>query len=351
MVLRCFLCKTTYNKNEKDVQMHKVPRKEHIMKLWLSVLNIEQINPNARLCSKHFTRDDFMTSVVAERKYLKPDAIPSMNLQNEDEKDTGCNSNKEESIQDTQHCNMKRTPLKRSLSMEQSAEEEVPLKIIRTINDIDMKKVSQSPLERKYLKPDAIPSMNLQNKDEKDTGCNSSKEESIQNTQHCNVKRTPLKRSLSMEQSAEEEVPLKNIRTINDIDIKKVSQSPLEAEACLEVLIEELHEKRKEVKHLRNKVGKLQKTVKDLRSLMKTLKDNKLITSTARNTLKSIESPALVAVVQKVLSGKHRFNAFPSELKTFATTLHFYSPKAYQYCYLQCNFPQSYKYHRYLYVY
>ncbi|XP_071556366.1 uncharacterized protein [Temnothorax nylanderi] len=209
-----------------------------------------------------------------------------MNLQNEDEKDTGCNSNKEESIQDTQHCNMKRTPLKRSLSMEQSAEEEVPLKIIRTINDIDMKKVSQSPLERKYLKPDAIPSMNLQNKDEKDTGCNSSKEESIQNTQHCNMKRTPLKRSLSMEQSAEEEVPLKNIRTINDIDIKKVSQSPLEAEACLEVLIEELHEKRKEVKHLRNKVGKLQKTVKDLRSLMKTLKDNKLITSTARNTLK-----------------------------------------------------------------
>lgn len=46
-----------------------------------------------------------------------------------------------------------------------------------------------------------------------------------------------------MEQSAEEEVPLKNIRTIKDIDIKKVSQSPLEAGVCLEVLIEELQEK------------------------------------------------------------------------------------------------------------
>lgn len=92
-------------------------------------------------------------------------------------------------------------------------------------------------------------------------------------------------RSLSTEQ-LEEEVPLKNIRTITDIDIKMVSQSPLEAEACLEILIEELHEKRKIVKHFRDKISKLQKTVKDLRSLIKTLKDNKLITSTARDTLK-----------------------------------------------------------------
>lgn len=44
-----------------------------------------------------------------------------------------------------------------------------------------------------------------------------------------------------------------------------------------------------------------------------------------------IEFPALVAIVQKILSGKHRFNAFPPELKTFATTLHFYSPKAYDF--------------------
>lgn len=35
--------------------------------------------------------------------------------------------------------------------------------------------------------------------------------------------------------------------------------------------------------------------------------------------------------VQKVLSHKHKFNAFPPELKTFAATLHFYSPKAYDF--------------------
>lgn len=92
-------------------------------------------------------------------------------------------------------------------------------------------------------------------------------------------------RSLSTEHSAEEE-PLKNIKRITDIDIKKISQSPLEAEVCLEVLIGELHEKQKKVKHFRDKVGKLQKTVKNLRSLIKTLKDNKLITSTARDILK-----------------------------------------------------------------
>lgn len=84
------------------------------MKLWLSVLNIEQINPSARLCSKHFTEEDFMISVVGERRYLKPDAVPSMNLQ-KDEKNTECSSSKEENIQNTQNCNvhMKRTSLKR----------------------------------------------------------------------------------------------------------------------------------------------------------------------------------------------------------------------------------------------
>jgi len=65
-------------------------------------------------------------------------------------------------------------------------------------------------------------------------------------------------RSLSIEQSSKE-VSLKNIQTISDIDVKKVSQSPLEAEVCLKVLIEKLHEKRKKVKRFRDKVYKLQK--------------------------------------------------------------------------------------------
>ncbi|XP_025267838.1 uncharacterized protein LOC105248068 [Camponotus floridanus] len=192
-----------------------------------------------------------------------------MNLQKEE--NAGCSS-KEESIQNAQHC-MKHASLKRSLSMEQSSKE-VPIKNIKTIADVDVKKVSQSSLEAEVCLEVLI--------EEENAGC-SSKEESIQNTQHC-VKHTSLKRSLSMEQSSEE-VPIKNIKTIADIDVKKISQSPLEAEICLEVLIEELQEKRKEVKCFRDKVYKLQKTVTDLRSLIKTLKD-KLITNTVRNTLK-----------------------------------------------------------------
>jgi len=82
------------------------------MKLWLSALNMEQINLNARLCSKHFTEEDFMISVVAEKKYLKPDAVPSINLQ-KNEKNTDYSSSKQESIQNMQHCNTKRISLER----------------------------------------------------------------------------------------------------------------------------------------------------------------------------------------------------------------------------------------------
>lgn len=46
---------------------------------------------------------------------------------------------------------------------------------------------------------------------------------------------------------------------------------------------------------------------------------------------RQIESLALVTIVQKILLSKHIFNAFPAELQTFVTTLHFYSPKAYDF--------------------
>ncbi|EZA62940.1 hypothetical protein X777_15532, partial [Ooceraea biroi] len=90
----------------------RVPRKDNIMKLWLSVLNMEHINQNAKLCSKHFTEQDFNISVVGEKKYLKPDAVPSRNLW-KDEKNIDCNNSNEESIQNIQHYNIKHTSLKR----------------------------------------------------------------------------------------------------------------------------------------------------------------------------------------------------------------------------------------------
>lgn len=54
------------------------------MKLLLSTLNIERINRNARICSKHFTEQDFMINLVGERKYLNSNAVPSINLQKEE---------------------------------------------------------------------------------------------------------------------------------------------------------------------------------------------------------------------------------------------------------------------------
>ncbi|XP_011873627.1 PREDICTED: uncharacterized protein LOC105565225 [Vollenhovia emeryi] len=265
MVVRCLLCKTTYQK-ERDIQMHKVPKKKEIMKVWLSILNMEQINPNAKLCSKHFTEEDFTISVTGGRKYLKPNAIPSLNLYPKTKKVTGCSSSgiKGKNVQDTY--DISHTSLKRSLSMEQLLEE-VPVTNIKIIYDTDSQQVSQLPLET-----EALLHLNSPLKAEEITDCSSSKEQSIQNTQHCNVTHASLKRSLSMEHSLEE-VPLKNLITIYDIDVKKVSQSPLEAEACLEVLFEELHAKKKEVKFLNNKICKLQKTVKDLSSLIDTLQD------------------------------------------------------------------------------
>ena len=64
------------------------------------------------MCSKHFNEQDFTKSIVGERKYIKSDAVPSINLQINGET-TDRSSSKEESIESTQYCNKEHTYLKR----------------------------------------------------------------------------------------------------------------------------------------------------------------------------------------------------------------------------------------------
>lgn len=42
-------------------------------------------------------------------------------------------------------------------------------------------------------------------------------------------------------------------------------------------------------------------------------------------------SPVVKLIVQKILSQHHKFAKCPPELQSFAVSLHFYSPKAYEY--------------------
>jgi len=41
-------------------------------------------------------------------------------------------------------------------------------------------------------------------------------------------------------------------------------------------------------------------------------------------------TPVVKSIVQQLLS-QHTFNNYPPEIQNFATSLHFYSPKAYEY--------------------
>ncbi|KMQ82281.1 thap domain-containing protein 9-like protein, partial [Lasius niger] len=78
------------------------------------------------------------------------------------------------------------------------------------------------------------------------------------------------------------------------------------------------------------KCRRLEKKVVSLTLLMKHLQDQKLLSEDAAELLENTVSETERQIIKRHLKGKKR-GAFPSELKTFAVTLQFYSTKAYEY--------------------
>ncbi|KAL1505966.1 hypothetical protein ABEB36_005409 [Hypothenemus hampei] len=80
MALSCYLCKRKRQKG--NITLHQFPKNICVRKAWATFckLNTERDNlNNLRLCSSHFTNNDFKTSEAeGKKRYLKHDAMPSI---------------------------------------------------------------------------------------------------------------------------------------------------------------------------------------------------------------------------------------------------------------------------------
>lgn len=77
----CVSCK---HHMSKDVSLFGFPRADELLERWLHVLGTERkITGSSRICSRHFKEDDFRYSLVGGKRYLKPQAIPSLYLHGE----------------------------------------------------------------------------------------------------------------------------------------------------------------------------------------------------------------------------------------------------------------------------
>ncbi|KAG8174446.1 hypothetical protein JTE90_027101 [Oedothorax gibbosus] len=111
-------------------------------------------------------------------------------------------------------------------------------------------------------------------------------------------------------------------------------QLPTEGEAFYkrkaEALSAEVEVKNKKIKVLQQKVRRYTKKVKDLSSLLSHLQSENLVDEDSLNILNTL-SKANTEIFSRLLSSTNMNAKYSEELRTFALTLHFYSPRAYEY--------------------
>ena len=82
------ICSVAICKSPQDASYHHFPTEEKVKKVWIARCNRkDSINPlTAKICSKHFTEEDFVRDFQAEltgqkrRRRLNPGSVPTINL-------------------------------------------------------------------------------------------------------------------------------------------------------------------------------------------------------------------------------------------------------------------------------
>lgn len=77
------------------------------------------------------------------------------------------------------------------------------------------------------------------------------------------------------------DVPLKNIRSMKNININEILKKPDEAKIVLEIAMETIQDQQRKIRNFQSHVNKLKKRVQSLTALNKHLHDNNFISDKA----------------------------------------------------------------------
>ncbi|RVE40704.1 hypothetical protein evm_014645 [Chilo suppressalis] len=112
-------------------------------------------------------------------------------------------------------------------------------------------------------------------------------------------------------------------------DTPRKKQLRIQLERCENIL----KKKKQTIKRLQKKASRYKKKIVQLTDMLKELQDNKFVSSDQVTHLESLGDGVneLIQRFAKKNSGVGTTGQYPPALRTFACTLHFYSPKAYQY--------------------
>lgn len=194
---------------------------------------------------------------------------------------------------------------------------------------------------RKTLKPDAVPSVfsfpgHLQQKTEnsrppprKRSLVADENESEISCSNSLNEEVNEADSAKGVTDSAVSEPQLKRREHyVRDFDVS--DEPTLKTVQCLKLSKSVIDRKNKQIKMLQQSNRRLKKKLFDLQTLVKHLQQKNLASEEASATLLASVPESAQTIFKQMLKGSCERKC-PDELKCFALTLHFYSPKAYKY--------------------
>ena len=109
-----------------------------------------------------------------------------------------------------------------------------------------------------------------------------------------------------------------------------VKESPRLLKRKLSEVEQKLETQMKRSKMMQQKIRRLKRKISSLNQVVDTLKNKNMVSETGLNVLSATFSGVPLEVMSRICKAKSR-NKYSPELRKFALTLYFYSPKAYTY--------------------
>ncbi|XP_011700379.1 PREDICTED: uncharacterized protein LOC105457422 [Wasmannia auropunctata] len=326
MTKQCELCGAKWSKNC-NVSFHLIPKDPVLRKKWVDACKLQKFikHPDKlssiKICSAHFEANSYVPNNNSNNyRFLKPDAVPSLNIEENHNLD-------EEEIEavDTSEQLLCYVELQSQYLLNQSSDKTADL------NDKNNDKVED--LNDLYDENTIL----LMEKTEESDNENSHNENA---EQEISGWFTPIN------EITDDDDNITNTSSVRKTD-RKIRQSAhfgqlteehfdslKSRQIYLALMNKKLKEKEMKIRNLKKQNMRLSQKVEFYSKLVATFKGKKLITIEAARELLETGTPVLDALIKRKLEleleDKQKLE-YTEDLQAFAITLHYYSSKAYNY--------------------
>ncbi|XP_046590232.1 uncharacterized protein LOC124293425 [Neodiprion lecontei] len=302
-------------------EVWRFPKNLEIRMKWLNACGLT-INDDVRrtcICSRHFKTDDVCQSNVfgAVKSSIKRNAVPTLYLTNPLSLDTINKSPPNTPLSELFEDNGVSNQSSSFFSDNNIVDDNNVLNILEKSSD-------------KYLEPDSIEFQTSNNSSinfddsYKQSDSNEFMENAITNSDNDDKNTVPDENTSPSQCRKRRFFEPRHVSEISELDFA----TPKRANRTISLIKNTDQKRREKIRQLQRQTRNLERKIKSLKDLVNHLKENRMLTDESGDALMSMMSEDITSITSmKVKDGR----GYTPQVRSFALSLHFYSPKAYKY--------------------